>query len=236
MKFAFIVTSAVNTKFGVYNTEQRLQQTRDTVNSIRARVTDPKIIILEMSGVPITEQQREELSTMGEILFECSDDPNVAEIYHSTDNWDVVKNSTEVMCFGRAIAELNSTGAFANVDRVFKISGRYKLNDQFDPAAYAAVPDRIVVSRRRDSQFDVRLTQVPYQYMSRLWSWPATITDRIMEVYTEGFVFIAQRIGDGGYCDIEHMLYKFLPPDLVHQFDFVGIEGNIGPNGSPVRD
>ena len=238
MKFAFIVTSAVNTKFGVFNTEQRMQQTRSTVDSIRKRVPKAMIVILESSGPKITDAQRTELTAMSDYLYDCSGDESVAAIYESTDNWDIVKNSCEVLCFGQAIKDMHSEQKFADVDRVFKISGRYTLNDMFDPTTYEQtdVADKIVVSRVRQSQFNIQITQVPLQYMSRLWSWPTAITDQIIDVYDRGFQFIAQRYAEGGYCDIEHMLYKFLPSDHVHQLDHVGIEGNIGPNGTFVKD
>ena len=38
IKHAFVVTSAVNSKFGVFKPEQRLQQTIDTINSIKSKV------------------------------------------------------------------------------------------------------------------------------------------------------------------------------------------------------
>jgi hypothetical protein len=72
--------------------------------------------------------------------------------------------------------------------------------------------------------------------MSRLWSWPATATALVIDAYDAGLDYMAERLATGGYCDIEHMLYKFLPADLILEASPVGLEGNIGPNGSAVND
>jgi hypothetical protein len=72
--------------------------------------------------------------------------------------------------------------------------------------------------------------------MSRLWSWPTTLTDEIISVYSQGLNFIQERIMAGGYVDIEHVLYKFLDHNKLIELDAVGVQGNIGPNGAAVKD
>jgi hypothetical protein len=72
--------------------------------------------------------------------------------------------------------------------------------------------------------------------MSRLWSWPVGLTTEVINVYQEGFSYIAERIAAGGYCDIEHMLFKFLPHEYIYEVAKTGVCGNIGPNGMRVDD
>jgi hypothetical protein len=45
-----------------------------------------------------------------------------------------------------------------------------------------------------------------------------------------------ERLACGGYVDIEHCLYKFLDRRKIFTVGQLGIEGNISPNGKPVRD
>jgi len=235
-KFAFMVTSAINTKFGVYNADQRLKQTLETIISIKKYVPNAKIILVECGAIPLTDTQ--ELALKAEVtdVISYNDDEDVKAIFVS-DNWDVVKNTTEVMCFKRALEHCIEYGLFDDVDRVFKMSGRYRLNDNFDIAQYVMAPHSIVTTHKHTSQFPHQVTLVEYQYMSRLWSWPANITQRIIdEVYDAGLNYMAERLSQGGYCDIEHMLYKFLPADLILEVNKVGLEGNIGPNGMAVND
>ena len=49
-------------------------------------------------------------------------------------------------------------------------------------------------------------------------------------------LFRSEVLTVGGYCDIEHMLFKFLPKDLVTEVARVGVQGNIAPNGQPIID
>jgi len=237
-QYTFLITSAINTKFGVYNSDQRIQQTLNTVQSIRQRVPAARIILLEMSAISLTEQQKQQLLDAVDNILDFTTDPVVQQLYHSTENWDIVKNVTEVMCFNKALKQLTQTNQLVDSQRIFKISGRYLLSDDFDIGYYDqySVQSHIVVSKSRDSQFDFATTQIERQFMSRLWSWPTVLTAEIIESYDRGLVFMQERLFAGGYADIEHVLYKFLDHKKVIELDTVGIYGNIGPNGTLVKD
>lgn len=234
---AFMITSAINTKFGVFTGDQRLQQTIETINSINGRVPGAKIFLIEMSAIPLTERQRELLSVLVDDIVDFDNDQDVKDIFNGSENWDWVKNATEVMCFRQAIEQLRDKGAFDGVDRIHKISGRYFLSDNFDLSRYDSDTDKIFVKTPITSQFPAEYTgNIPVQYMSRLWSWPVALTDAVIEAYAEGFMYIACRIAEGGYCDIEHMLYKFLPQEHIREVAMTGVSGNLGPNGARIDD
>jgi hypothetical protein len=72
--------------------------------------------------------------------------------------------------------------------------------------------------------------------MARLWSWPIAQNDRVIQVYDDSLDYIGQRVAQGGYADIEHVLYKFLPPDLVQEIPLLGVEGTIAPNGAAIKN
>jgi len=237
IKHAFIVTSAINSKFGVFKPIERLQQTLATVASIRQRVPNSKIIIMECCGDPIRPEQENILRTNCDIFVDYSHDEEVQALYDN-DNWDVVKNGTEIMCFGRALAVLAHEGMLKDCDRIHKMSGRYLLTNDFDPATYedSTVVDKIVIGPKYKSQFPIEVTTVPLQYMARLWSWPNSRIDEVVEVYSDSFIFFAERMAAGGYVDIEHVLYKFLNPDHVHEVQNLGVEGQIAPTGAAIKN
>ena len=234
-KHCFIVTSAINSRFGVYKPAERLLQTLDTIKSIKDRVPDSKIIIMECTGVPLTEEQSDVLEANSDIFIDYSTDPAVQAIYTGTDNWDVVKNSTEIMCFGRTIAQCQDDGDFDDVDRIHKMSGRYLLNDDFDLSLYDNNPN-ILIGPKHNSQFAYAVTQTDKQYMARLWSWPSELTEEIQKVYEDSLDFFAQRVSQGGYTDIEHVLYRFLNPAHVQEVPLLGVEGAIAPNGIAIKN
>ncbi len=235
IKHGFVVTSAVNSKFGVYSPAARMQQTLTTLQNVRARVPDCKIVVMECAGTPLTEAQSELIEANCDLLLDFSRDPDVQAIYQS-ENWDVVKNSTEIMCFGRALRMCQDDGDFAGLDRIHKMSGRYILNDEFDLGVYEEHPDRIIIGPKHKSQFPYEVTGIELQYMARLWSWPADQTERVIRVYEDSLNYIGQRVSQGGYADIEHVLYKFLPTELVTELPVLGVEGSIAPNGVAIKN
>jgi hypothetical protein len=235
IRHCFVVTSAVNSKFGVYNPEERMQQTLMTLKNIRQKVPGCKIIVMECAGTMLTEEQSELIEDNCDLLLDFSSDPDVYAIYQS-DNWDVVKNSTEIMCFGRAISMCLDDLDFEGYDRIHKMSGRYLLNDDFNLDVYEQNPDRIVIGPKNASQFPFEVTGIELQYMARLWSWPVAQTERVIQVYNDSLAYIGERVSQGGYADIEHVLYKFLPKELVTEIPLLGVEGSIAPNGVPIRN
>jgi hypothetical protein len=235
IKHGFVVTSAVNSKFGVYTPAARMQQTLTTLQNVREKVPDCKIIVMECAGTPLTEAQSELIEEHCDLLLDFSRDPDVQAIYQS-ENWDVVKNSTEIMCFGRALRMCQNDNDFAGLDRIHKMSGRYILNDEFNLSVYEEHPDRIIIGPKHKSQFPLEITGIELQYMARLWSWPADQTERVIQVYEDSLSYIGQRVSQGGYADIEHVLYKFLPVELVTELPVLGVEGSIAPNGVAIRN
>ena len=237
-KHCFVVTSAVNSKFGVYSPAARLQQTITTLSTIKSWVPDAKIIVMECTGTPLTESQSDLLEERSDLLIDFSEDAEVQAIYNSTDNWDIVKNSTEILCFGKTLRLCLDDGDLDGCDRIHKMSGRYILNDKFNESLpiYEKYADRIIIGEKYKSQFPPGVTGIDLQYMARLWSWPADITERIIKVYEDSLYYLADRVKQGGYADIEHVLYKFLPADLVTEIPVLGVEGSIAPNGQPIQN
>lgn len=235
IKHCFVVTSAVNSKFGVYSPDERLAQTVITLQNIRFKVPDAKIIVMECAGTPLTDVQSRVLEDNSDLLLDFSNDADVHAIYQS-DNWDVVKNSTEIMCFGRTLRMCRNDGDFDGYDRIHKMSGRYILNDDFDLNVYEQYPDCILIGPKHPSQFPYQVTGIELQYMARLWSWPADQLDTVIKVYEDSLAYIGNRVSQGGYADIEHVLYKFLPTDMLKEIPLLGVEGFIAPNGMAIKN
>lgn len=235
IKHCFIVTSAVNSKFGVYNIEERLTQTVITLQNIRLKVPGAKIIVMECAGTALTEKQSDIIESNCDLLIDFSRDSDVKAIYQS-DNWDVVKNSTEILCFGRTLNLCKTDGDFEGYDRIHKMSGRYILNDEFNLDVYDQYHNKIIIGPKHQSQFPYQLTGIELQYMARLWSWPADLLDTVIQVYEDSLSYIGNRVANNGYADIEHVLYKFLPKDLVQEIPLLGVEGFIAPNGAAIKN
>jgi len=241
MKAGFIVTSALNTKFGIYSADQRLVQTLDTIASIKTRCPESHITFVEMGGLPLSNEQRDIIQQFVNVLIDFSKEEAVQKLYHSTDNWDVVKNLNEITLFGQALQMiLDNPKEYADVDRFFKLSGRYVLNEDFKIADYSKVEykDKIVFAKRRKSQFDPKITGgVSEQFMSRCWSFPATDVEKIQKAFVAMRLCQIDILQKGGYLDIEHLLFLYLAEELnILEVPTIGVQGLLGPNGILVKD
>jgi hypothetical protein len=237
--YGFIVTSALNTRFGVYTTEQRLEQTIDTIASIEERCPNATIILVEMAGIPLTDEQRDILQPLVTDIFDFTHEKPVIDIYNSTDNWDIVKNLTEITCFGYSLGMIASYDAYKDVDRWFKVSGRYLLNSDFKIEQYSKpeYDGKIVFVNKRVSQFDPKITKgAKYQFMSRCWSFPAKDIRSIQFMFNSMQASMLGILSKGGYLDIEHLLYQYTDPGKVLEVNTVGVQGLLGPNGILVKD
>ncbi|NBX97590.1 hypothetical protein EB118_16660 [bacterium] len=231
----FLLSSAIHVKHGIYNTEQRLVQTTRTCRSIRSYVPDAKIYVLDGGYKNITDEEGFILDQFIDKFYNFSENQNVINV-QAIDNHDVVKNFIELYMFSIFLndyAEIFSR----NHKRIFKISGRYRLNNAFNLDDHMKEADKIVIRGPFKSQFSSKITgDVTQQYMSRLWSFDASLTSYIKECYHNMLKNMMDKVNEGGYIDIEHLLFKHLDSKLVYNIPQIGIEGNIAPNGMMVQE
>ena len=122
-------------------------------------------------------------------------------------------------------------------DRVFKLSGRYWLTDEFDWVAHHENPDAVVFAAARSSQFDPAMTGgIKQQYMSRLWSFPGNKIEAIRDTYQSMMLAVQIYYNNLHYVDIEHLLHLYSAKYPVVELDRIGVSGHLGPNGTLVTD
>jgi len=239
MKTTFIVTSAVHSRFGIYTWNQRLAMTLDTIRCLRERVSGCKIVINEVSGSGVVAETEQALMDAVDLYLDFTTNSEVNHIYSNPawyNNWDVVKNLTELTTFPQSLRILQDAGEIDDQDRVFKMSGRYLLNEKFDLGFYQQpeIKDKVVIGKSVSSQFPVEVTGMNMQYMCRLLSWPRHLHKDMIGWYEQGRDYMKRRMSLGGYADIEHCLYYAIPKGHVQEIDEVGVYGNIAPNGIPI--
>jgi hypothetical protein len=239
MNALVIVTSAVESRFGIYNADQRLAMTLDTIKNLRERIPNVKIVVNEVSGNGLHVDKESALLEACDIFLDFTTNKEVNWIYNNPawyDNWDIVKNLTELTTFPLSLRSLIDSDELNGIDRIFKMSGRYLLNEQFDIDFYSTnqVKDKIVIGKRVPSQFPFQVTQLAEQYMARLLSWPSSMHADMINYYVNARNYMRERMKAGGYADIEHCLFYALPKEHVLEVDQVGVYGTIAPNGHPI--
>jgi hypothetical protein len=231
----FLVSSAIHTKHGVYSAEQRLEQTLKTLKSIKNKCP-ADIIIVEGGDKPLTLEEQKILGEDVQAIISYADSPAIRQVL-AVPNHDIVKNMAEIIMFGSTFQNMETDLDHKRYKRIFKMSGRYVLNDNFNYDTHYNAKDKIVIRGPFTSQFKPEITgQVYLQYMSRLWSFDADMLPYITDAYRKMYEHMDRRLRDGGYIDIEHLLYVYLGEDNIQKINKIGIEGNIAPNGVGVSD
>lgn len=235
-KSLFLVSSAIHTKHGVYDAETRLNQTIETCKSIKSKC-NADIILLDGGNQSLTIEEKKILSDYIHRFYDFTEEDTVKQI-QKIDNWDVVKNMIEVVMFGSFFDLMSTTNLkLPHYDRIFKMSGRYTLTDEFDHDFHLQQKDKIVIRGPYTSQFNSTITGgVTLQYMSRLWSFDSCHLEYIRDTYVDMFNHMNERLNNGGYIDIEHLLYHHLHHTLIVTPKRIGVQGNIAPNGHAILE
>jgi hypothetical protein len=237
-KYGVFITSAINAKFSIYKPQERLAQTLETIASVRKRIPNAVICLTDCSQPGISDDVKAQLVEHVDHFMDFSGDENVIWIHDNIEIQDVVKNLTELAVVHSFFETAQQEGWFDGCDRIFKVSGRYTLTEKFNTADYEndIVGDKYVVSKRMLSQFVPGVTGVDQQHMLRVYSFGANRIGEFILLLEDMTEHMQDRVNSGGYIDIEHLWYKFLPKSDVIEFDRTGVKGLVAPNGQAIEN
>lgn len=254
MKTTWIITSAINTNVGAYTPDLRTIQTHETLNSIQRFYPDAQFILVE-AGNPMPEDN----DLYNRLKARCHVNLNMTgneQIRHLQDHFLNKMNNKHEMGgatgLTKTVAELTIMTAVLDalknnpdmapaidVDRIFKISGRYQLSPLFDPTVYEApAAAGKYVFRQRDVSWmpDAKETVgTDHGFSSRLWSFTPGQLDELIEkvnTMTEDCL----EISTTHYIDIEHLLFKHIGPDNALELEHTHLFGTIAPTGTCIYD
>ena len=217
----FLITSCINTNHGIYNPQERLNQTYETINSIRDRCSNSLILIADNSSRPLDDKIYALLSEKCDFVANISSDQNArqfndAGLKSAGDAYLLMKMIELMLSYPNAMKLVSSS------NRIFKISGRYKLNDNFDISKFNYFGK--YVFKRHDTWKDNK--EIPALYITRLFSLCPSLLK-----YTHSILDSVIKTVINPSIDFEHALYKFVDKKYVQEIDTLGLEGNVAPNG-----
>jgi hypothetical protein len=223
----FIITSAIHTSYGKCSTEERIEQTKETLKSIETYAPESSAVIIDCGEKSVNKN-----------LFDCEviDYTKNEEIqYHLGEYLKkdidlqpdiIIKSMLEIMMFSDYLKSLD-----IKCSRIFKISGRYKLNSKFNHQKHLDAKDKVVILPPYNSQnlynFDVKSSML--QYMTRCWSFDFSLLSVMIETYDKMKKDIIYASTTKKQADIEHLLYQHLNKKLAHNIHRMGIEGYWAP-------
>jgi hypothetical protein len=223
-KSLFLITSGIYTPYGKCSVNERIEQTKETLKSIKQYAPSSSIVLLDCGENSIDKN-----------LFDCDivDYTQNLEIQshireYKTCNVDlepeiIIKSMAEILICEDYFKRIDKN----QYDRIFKLCGRYRLNSKFDYQKHINTKDKVLVLEKMLSQhfytFDDAISI--FQYMTRFFSFDSTLLSEMSKTYhkmKEEIIKISKTKRKG---DIEHLLYKHLKKNMVETVRVIGIEG-----------
>jgi hypothetical protein len=125
-----VITSLINisnlplsytNKRSIFNANQRLEQTLKSINTVREKITNCEIVLLE--GSKLSDEFEEILISLVDYYVNYSNDEDICK------NVDgIYKGAGECKILNKFMNEFD----LSNYDNLFKLSGRYYINQNFN--------------------------------------------------------------------------------------------------------
>lgn len=248
MKFLFLVGSALKhfreERFSKFSEQQRFEQTLKTIDCIRDKSPNSYIVLFDCSPYPISEQHRDILNKKCDMVLEFYNEPVLKQIYSNIDR------NPELITFGKSLLEtrglLNSlyfireNNLFFDVQRIFKLTGRYLLNEHFNIDDYKSkFLENKYVLKVYETKDDSDNEDDIYQYLygckgmvvTGLWSFDRLLYNEIIEILETSFRYMEKMIVHSSGNDIEHSLYRFLDKEKIVKISNLGLTLIKGMDG-----
>jgi hypothetical protein len=245
MKNIVLITSAVYSNYGIYTPAERIQQTLETAQSAKKYIPGAVLVLVDNSKVDVQNDDSptfNELVDLVDYYIDNSDDPDIQYFHNNVSNYDIGKNSMEVIGLTKALMYITNTPDLMNevseATRIFKLSGRYVVTDKFDITKFdnAETKDKYVFKRRQPAWCNPNVTGVNSLLQTRLYSFTPSILVNTLQLLQAIMQNMFSVFNQGEYIDVEHSMFKFVPPEQLVEVDQVGLQGNIAPNGMMIID
>jgi hypothetical protein len=227
MENIFLITSIINipniplsyTKIrSIYSCEERFKQTQQTIKSIRKSIKGIKIFLIECSE--LSNEQTLYLKTHTDFFI---------NVFNKEDN--VLLNM--VYSPSKSLGEGTMTIIALNFllsnkieyDNIFKISGRYWLNDTFNLSDYD------------NNKIVVRNNSKPYEYYTQLYTILYKLDKETVSLWLHhlrnSYNFFIECVA---FEKIFADFIKSQPTDKVVYITNLGVSGNIAVDGCFIND
>lgn len=219
----FVITSILNPKVGVIDPETRYNQTLRTIESIKERAPGSMILLLDSS--PELEQHKvDNLRSQVDYFISLSNHTLAMEL--ATNG---LKSPGECYIMAVAIDVIRNL-AKLDVQRVFKITGRAELTDEFNIEDYnnPEMKNKYVFQEPVVSWMSQQIKLVN----TRLWSFDYDMLDEVDNLVREAFEETMK-----GRFDLEHTYYMLIEDkDRIFGMERIGLKCQVASNGVMVNE
>jgi hypothetical protein len=258
MKFLFLIGSALKhfqeSEFSAFTEQQRFEQTLETIKCVREKAPTSYIILFECSYTSITEEHKDILRDKCDLFLDFSNEPVLQAIYEN------IQKRPELITYGKSLLEtrgllntlyyIRKHNVFSDSQRVFKLTGRYLLNEYFDINDYKSkfLEERYVIKKyeylpQEAENFDEKELENVYAYLygaqgmmvTGLWSFDRILFNEIIESLEKAFRYMEKMLQYTAGTDVEHSLYRFLNKKNVISIPNLGLTTLKGMEGDSYK-
>jgi hypothetical protein len=226
MKNLFIVTSALNADMGVVSRKDRFDQTVKGLLSIRKYVPDALILLTDGSPNKIDDEKLKALAHFANFAADFSDDAQITELAFNHQ-----KSEAENLLMLKTLMLLQQDegmkDVLSDVGRIFKISGRTDLTDEFDVTEHI-VPGKYVFKKRIPTWLaDSRKEFATDLLITRMFSFCPTLMNDYMKMCEDNILLVLQTM-----IDTEHAHFVNINKDLLVELDEIHCTGIVAGTGT----
>ena len=258
MKFLFLIGSALKhfqeSEFSAFTEQQRFEQTLETIKCVREKAPSSYIILFECSYTSITEEHKDILRDKCDLFLDFSDEPVLQAIYEN------IQKRPELITYGKSLLEtrgllntlyyIRKHNVFSDSQRVFKLTGRYLLNEYFDINDYKSkfLEERYVIKKyeylpQEAENYDEKELENVYAYLygvqgmmvTGLWSFDRMLFNEIIESLEKAFRYMEKMLQFTAGTDVEHSLYRFLNKKNIINIPNLGLTTLKGMEGDSYK-
>jgi hypothetical protein len=255
MKFLFLIGSALKhfqeSEFSAFTEQQRFEQTLKTIKCVREKAPTSYIILFECSYTSISEEHKDILRDKCDLFLDFSDEPVLQAIYEN------IQKRPELITYGKSLLEtrgllntlyyIRKHNVFSDSQRVFKLTGRYLLNEYFNINDYKSkfLEERYVIKKyeylpQKAENYDEKELENVYAYLygaqgmmvTGLWSFDRMLFNEIIESLEKAFRYMEKMLQYTAGTDVEHSLYRFLNKKNVISIPNLGLTPIKGMEGA----
>ena len=200
----FIITSALRPMIGVFSDEERYKQTIKTIQSIRSKCPNAYIVFADASVRPVGAMEFFVISKMVNFFMRMDEKYNEDVIELSKGGF---KSHAETSLLYHILVQMkrdvNLQKALYSTNRIFKISGRLELDEDFDLRQYDELFGKYVFRKRISTWMNP--PKVSDLLVTRLYSFCPSLIDDYIGVLQRNF----QMLND---VDTEHAHFANINP------------------------
>ena len=220
--YVFVITSILRPKIGIIDFETRYQQTLKTIESIKSKAPGSMIILVD-SSPELEDDKVQIIKPQVDYFISLSNHSHAQELSSKG-----LKSPGE--CYIMVIAlDVIRNLALTNVQRVFKITGRAELTENFHIEDYdnPQMEGKYVFKTPVVSWMSPQLKLVD----TRLWSFDYNLLDEADQLVRYAYEETMQ-----GRFDLEHAYYKLLPKDRLFEKDVIGLTCQLASCGTIINE